>query len=869
VSSVARDLGTGFEILWYKIESVLGRGGFGVTYLATDINLGQLVAIKEYLPHEFATRSNDSTVQPLSQDQEKTYNWGLERFMSEAQILAKFRHENIVRVLSVFKHNNTGYMVMEYEDGNPLDKIYAEKKQLTQPELEAIYYPIMEGLIEVHKQGFIHRDIKPANIFIRDDGSPVLLDFGAARHAVGSKTRTLTSMLSVGYAPFEQYNEGSEKQGPWTDIYALSACLYQGITGSKPVDSMQRGMALLHNEADPYTLMSWSKREGFTHGFLRGIDQGLMIQVHDRPQTLQEFIGILQGTILLEDIPPQTKSEDTTLLVKTLVRPVKKSTRVQKDLHKVDDHPVQETKIVEEPKTSDLGIKPKTEAAAPQIDSSTAATMESPQSLWQKQGKLISTGLVAVVAVLLLVILWPENDSQAPDVIAISPPVITPPPQVQTPVDNRQRRIDELLQQADQYYINRNYFNSGSNHALDRYRQVLSLDKQHQLALERLQEIGKALLMQADNAIGAGNIVDAGFLLNAVAGIDTDFTGLKDTNKKLAQAKQKEQERNRQERLLSLADKAMNAGQAYSPENKSALTYYQQVLKVDPDNAQAQKGLKQISGILVAEIRKSLKIGQLDLAENLLARLESTSPDHPAITGLKSQVSINKRIQRLIDKAQAAYNKQHYTIPKSGSALSLYREVLTLSPGHKFTMSKLDNIADRYSTAFHNAIRSGKIKKAKHNLDILRKNFPQYGDIQTLNAKLKALQSEADISRLLPVGIEQKQGDDAVVEAIVDRFVHNFKNQNIKQLKMVSQLNEGQEGLFTNLFNQYLSLNLYLVPASYTINKKQGQATARFKITDLIDKNGNSVMTTADWTRIELTIRKKNDAWLKAELNKY
>ncbi len=864
MSAVANDLGAGIEILWYKIESVLGRGGFGITYLATDTNLGQLVAIKEYLPHEFATRGDDSTVQPVSKDQENTYNWGLERFMSEAQILAKFKHPNIVRVLSVFKHNNTGYMVMEYESGRPLNKIYAEKKHLSQPELEAIYYPIIEGLIEVHKQGFIHRDIKPANIFIRDDGSPVLIDFGAARHAVGSKTRTLTAMLTIGYAPFEQYNEGSEKQGPWTDIYALSACLHEGVTGSKPVDSMQRGMALLHNEADPYTPLSWHKREGFDPGFQRGVDQGLMIQVHDRPQTLQEFMGVLRGNIQLEDIPPQPRNEDTSLLVKTLVRPV----QAQKDKHEVE-HPVQGTEIEEQPETSDLGLKPRTEAAASQIDSTTVATTESPQGLWKKQGKLISTGLVAVVIVLLLVILWPENDDQAPDAITIQPPVVTPPPPAQPPIDTRQVRIDELLQQAEQYYIDRIYFNSGSNHALERYRQVLSLDKQHQLAIERIQEIGITLLVQADAAIGAGNLVDAGFLLDAVAGIDPDFTGLKGVLEKLTQAKQKDQDRNRLEKLLNLAGKAMNAGLVYSPENKNALTYYQQVLKIDPNNTQAHQGLKRITDILVTKTRKALNTGQLDLAGNLLVRLESTSPDHSALAALKRQLSVDKQIQRLIRKAQAAYKKQHYTVPESGSAVSLYREVLTLSPGHKLAMSRLDVIAKKYSTTTRNSIRSGKISKASYTLNILRKQFPKHTDIQALSADLKALQAEIEISRLLPVGIEQGMGDDAAVEAIVDRFVTNFKNRNIKQLKLVSQLNERQEGLFTSLFNQYLSLNLTLVSASYTINKKQGKASAKFKITDLIDKNGHSVMTSADWTRIGLTIRKKNDAWLKAEINNY
>jgi serine/threonine protein kinase len=303
VNAVTRDLCSGFKILWYQIESVLGRGGFGITYLARDENLGQLVAIKEYLPFAFAARSGDSTVQPTSVEKQGIFSLGLERFMSEAQMLAKFKHPNIVRVLSVFKHNNTGYMVMEYERGETLSGVYKRKKKLKQHELEDIFYPIIDGLSYVHKAGFIHRDIKPSNIYIRSDGSPVLIDFGAARQAIDSITKPLTSMFSVGYTPFEQYHHSSDKQGAWTDVYALCATMYQGITGEKPQESTIRGMALLHHEPDPYKPLSRLGIKSYTPAFLQTIDRALMLRIYDRPQTLDDFLGMLKGDIGLSGLP--------------------------------------------------------------------------------------------------------------------------------------------------------------------------------------------------------------------------------------------------------------------------------------------------------------------------------------------------------------------------------------------------------------------------------------------------------------------------------------------------------------------------------------------------------------------------------------
>ena len=172
----------GYNLHWYRIERVLGRGAFGITYLAHDINLDRQVAIKEFLPGQFSMRNSDMTVSPSSSDNKEDFEWGLNRFISEARTLTKFEHPNLVKVFNVFEMNNTAYMVMNYEVGKSLHQILKSGKNPSESELKKILIPLMHGVASMHDKGFVHRDIKPGNIFILYDGSPVLLDFGSARH---------------------------------------------------------------------------------------------------------------------------------------------------------------------------------------------------------------------------------------------------------------------------------------------------------------------------------------------------------------------------------------------------------------------------------------------------------------------------------------------------------------------------------------------------------------------------------------------------------------------------------------------------------------------------------------------------------------
>ncbi|HFC29437.1 MAG TPA: hypothetical protein ENJ44_00160 [Oceanospirillales bacterium] len=275
-------LQSGYMLREYRIKGLLGEGGFGLTYLAYDTHLEKKVAIKEYMPSEHAIRENDSKIVPKSESSQKVYKWGLNAFINEAKTLAKFEDPNIVRVYRFFEENGTAYIVMEYCEGGCLVDRIEKGKPMDEAELKMIISAVVHGLQQVHSSGVLHRDIKPDNIMFRSDGTPVLIDFGAARQAIGDKSRKVTTIITPGYAPLEQYSSKGEI-GPWSDIYSLAAVAYLCITGEKPPDIMNR----LHED----TIVRLSENKNATP-FLRAIDAGLRLQVQERPQNLSEWSSI-------------------------------------------------------------------------------------------------------------------------------------------------------------------------------------------------------------------------------------------------------------------------------------------------------------------------------------------------------------------------------------------------------------------------------------------------------------------------------------------------------------------------------------------------------------------------------------------------
>lgn len=278
----------------YLVGKVLGIGGFGITYLGYDLTLEIKVAIKEYMPSALATRNSDRYTVALTGRVEEDYQYGMERFLDEAKILAKLQNtQHIVSVQNYFKENATAYFVMEYVDGMSL-KSYLSKhgEKISYEEALTILKPVMEALIEVHALHLLHRDISPDNIYITSSGDSRLLDFGAARFAFGDG-KSVSVILKHGYAPEEQYSSHGN-QGPWTDVYAMGATMYRCITGQLPPDSMER----LHGDG----LKKPSELGIFLpENVENAILKALSVQIEDRFPNMETFIRALDGPVSVQD----------------------------------------------------------------------------------------------------------------------------------------------------------------------------------------------------------------------------------------------------------------------------------------------------------------------------------------------------------------------------------------------------------------------------------------------------------------------------------------------------------------------------------------------------------------------------------------
>ena len=228
----------------YLIQGVLGEGGFGITYVGMDEVLCQKVAVKEFFPRGAITRNNQQTNEVVSVYGTKAANFhqGEEKFLQEARTLAQFNNvAGVVRVQDFFRENGTAYIVMEYLEGITLKQYLQTYGPISVEEMQNIFAPILEALDKIHQNGVIHRDISPDNIMCLPEGEVKLMDFGAARDYTDYSAEGLSVILKMGFAPIEQYDSHG-KQGPWTDIYALGATMYQCLTGRKPDDATKRSL---------------------------------------------------------------------------------------------------------------------------------------------------------------------------------------------------------------------------------------------------------------------------------------------------------------------------------------------------------------------------------------------------------------------------------------------------------------------------------------------------------------------------------------------------------------------------------------------------------------------------------------------------
>lgn len=267
----------------YRVESVMGSGGFSFVYLAYRLATQSKVVVKEYYPHALVHRIPGGRVLPHGEDQLPRYQIGLARFFQEGLALSKVQHPHVVRVSNFFKFNGTAYLVMDFEEGRDLRWfIKRHPRKLDQDFITHVFPPVLRGLAALHDQGYLHLDIKPANIMINDFGRAVLLDFGAVQPMSDGKRFEGVQTLTHGFAAPEQYKQGP--MGPWADIYAIGTTIAAAIIGTAPASAPER------EKKDTVPCFSKSHGRRFDAHFLEGLDRAVALDWNRRPRDVHEML---------------------------------------------------------------------------------------------------------------------------------------------------------------------------------------------------------------------------------------------------------------------------------------------------------------------------------------------------------------------------------------------------------------------------------------------------------------------------------------------------------------------------------------------------------------------------------------------------
>lgn len=287
----------------YTIKKILGQGGLGIAYLAEETGSNNQVVIKEFFPKQIVKRTEDSNVSVqdnATEQQLKSYNRMKDVFEEEAKNLVKVnrsaQHKNVAGFIALENNvNNTVYFIMPYTEGEDLtdylEQLESEGKKLSQDEILELAKAVLDGLSHIHQYDVYHKDIKPSNIYIKSDGTPMLIDFGASV--------TSAHLLTPSYAPIEQVNKMQSEYGPYTDIYAVGVMLYEMLLGNKPPKAKERAEAVARGEIDPYKPLSKNREltKKFDAHFLKAIDHSLKLAYRDRPQTAKVFKEELTGDL--------------------------------------------------------------------------------------------------------------------------------------------------------------------------------------------------------------------------------------------------------------------------------------------------------------------------------------------------------------------------------------------------------------------------------------------------------------------------------------------------------------------------------------------------------------------------------------------
>ena len=500
--------------------------------------------------------------------------------------MARFKHLNIVQVQHFFQAHGTAYIVMEYVEGETLSDLLKRRGTLTESELRNILLPLLAGLVEVHEAGILHRDIKPENILLRAaDGSPVLVDFGAARQAVGARSRSVTAVLTPGYAPIEQYSSRGH-QGPWTDIYALGGVCYQALTGTVPDEAMDR------IRQDPLISITEAAKGKATDSFLSAIDWSLRVEETDRPQGVRVWRSALLG----EETIPDPVSTGTP----TQTQPAPAPGKTQKTATRW----LLATGVLlligagvwwgwqQYPELFGQGS-----ADTPAVTEQ-ATPAETPKETETQQTEEAVAGLEAL----------PPPDKEETEPPASEAPVLSP----------QEAEVARLLSAADADVKARRLTSPAGNNAWDRYQQVLGIDPANPDAIKGMERVIGSYMELFSSAVEQEDFDKANSYLATIRALHPDSPVLEEGERSLAAARQARAERLAEEERQRQAEEAARQAELERQRIADAIEEHWAAFEA----AIQAEGLNEAAGILVQIRDLNPEESGLEAGEQRLADLE-------------------------------------------------------------------------------------------------------------------------------------------------------------------------------------------------------------------------------------------------------
>lgn len=573
----------GTQLGVYEIKEASKIDTFDITYRAWNHHLKERVEIREYFPRDFAIRAKDGLgVESKSPSDKVNFDYGLKAFLDRAEILTQIEHPNIVKAENILQFNGTAYLILDYQEGVPLSKLVRSPESFAETELKFILVSILNALQKVHEFKIVHGGIQPATIILRKDGEPLLTDF-----AVAGRTSKLADELAPGYAPPEQY-EHAHEPGAASDFYALGATMYYCLTQKQPTAAQNRIKALNKGEPDPIASLCGALGATYSAELLQAIDWMLRPECNKRPQSANEILALLKSEPINDQAGPVTAKQEAKELA----------------------------------------------------NSSPIAKMH----VW--------IGVLAGIAGLVIVGLWlgkkpSEISNDKASTVAVQPlsqgsPAVRAEtkedqsdvlPSTQTSQESEPAKISERALQE---------INASENqptHADGEMRLRTSADgNQSQNGL-----IAESTTYPASKSISKPELKDKN-TTEQESGKTQPLTAI---DKSLHQSKkqnlpEKPADEDSIKRYLAAANKAMKAARFTTPSRDNAYKYYQMVLAIEPDNAEAHAGLQKIVDRYVRFIEKAKAEDKLNLAKRTLKKAESVLPDDPKLQSIRAELAATK-----------------------------------------------------------------------------------------------------------------------------------------------------------------------------------------------------------------------------------